>query len=202
MRHIKFCVSVHIARRRTVIFVCCAETRPLFFRRMVCGNYILHNGAYIGAFADGRRCKGCSLSSCTASTLTTRAPILRAPPSLVPRSSAPASAARCQRPNPHCPHNRTMPHSPAVSPAPTPFRTASAATAHAPPEPVRLLAEVLKLRTYSFCQSNSNSVVSLPNVSKKDMRDYFSVSSRGRLSFVFTKLTKQFKLYCQLTKRK
>ena len=55
MRHIKFCVSVHIALKRTVIFVCCAETRPLFFRRMVCGNYILHNGAYIGAFADGRR---------------------------------------------------------------------------------------------------------------------------------------------------
>lgn len=67
--------------------------------------------------------------------------------------------------------------------------------------PIRT-AEVLKLRVLVSLQSNSNSVVNLPNAGEKDVRDYFSVSSRGRLSFVFTKLTKQFKLYCQLTKRK
>ena len=81
---------------------------------------------------------------------TATAPTPRAP--AVP----PAPAAR-----------RAAPHSPAVSPAPTPFRTASAATAHAPPEPVRLLAEVLKLQDFSFYQSISNFVVSLPNLSKR-----------------------------------
>ena len=88
-----------------------------------------------------------------------------------------------------------LPHSSAVRPHPPPVRTRSLThrtartlTAHTSPaqslartvlrhrralpapDSARLPAEVLKLQGLSFCQSISNFVVSLPNVSKKDVK--------------------------------
>ncbi len=65
-----------------------------------------------------------------------------------------------------------------TSPAPAAFPAPAAPAASVPaarvPAPhkksARLPAEVLKLRTFSFLQSNSNFFVSLPNVKEKDVK--------------------------------
>ena len=75
--------------------------------------------------------------------------------------------------------DRTVPR-PVIPPAPTPrVRIRRAHIAHAPcrapilrapPKPARLADEVLKLQTFSFYQSISNFVVSLPNGGEKDVK--------------------------------
>ena len=72
------------------------------------------------------------------------------------------SARPCRAITTHCPGYRHAPFRAPAEPAPAP--TAPPAPA---PTPARVAAEVLKLQTFSFYQSNSNFVVSLPNVRER-----------------------------------
>ena len=77
-------------------------------------------------------------------------------------------------PRPHRPYPHPAAPAPACTHRPLPRRRSSTVspvpTAHTSSAPARLPAEVLKLQDFSFYQSISNSVVSLPNVSKKDVK--------------------------------
>ena len=70
---------------------------------------------------------------------------------------------------PHPPHAVQRPTRPSFIPRSQSCRPSSRPR-RAPPAPVSLPTEVLKLRTFSFLQSTSNSNVSLPNVSEKDVK--------------------------------
>ena len=83
--------------------------------------------------------------------LTRRSPRRKARPSALATHTSPAPAA-FPAPAAHC-------HPSAPAPVPAPRKKSA-----------RLPAEVLKLQDFSFYQSISNFIVSLPNVSKKDVK--------------------------------
>lgn len=105
-----------------------------------------------------------TVSACLAAT----APLVRRSPRPAPNRLRRTRVARARRPSSPAP------------PAPTPrVRIRRAHIAHAPcrapilrapPKPARLADEVLKLQTFSFYQSISNFVVSLPNGGEKDVK--------------------------------
>ena len=122
----------------------------------------------------------------------------------------------------HCPRTArtcSSPHPPHTSPAPSPpvctrirrplpRRSSHVPSAHrtsvphAPATTARLPAEVLKLQDFSFYQSISSFVVSLPNVSEKDVKGLLFRKQPRTGGFNLSKSGKRFKLYCQLTEPK
>ena len=75
-----------------------------------------------------------------------------------------------------CALRRTAPRPPSLAPPRTATRphlrppSLALAMHHPRTRPRRLLGEILKPRAFSFLQSISNFVVSLPNVSEKDVK--------------------------------
>ncbi len=84
---------------------------------------------------------------------------------------APCCLPSTLTPRPHRPYPHPAAPAPACTHRPLPRRRSSTVspvpTAHTSSAPARLPAEVLKLQDFSFYQSISNFVVSLPNLSKR-----------------------------------
>ena len=89
--------------------------------------------------------------------------------STAPRPPLRPDAPRARRATPHPPHAAQRPTRPSFIPRSQSCRPSSRPR-RAPPSLARLLAEVWKPQTFSFYQSISNLDVSLPNVSKKDVK--------------------------------
>ena len=87
---------------------------------------------------------------------------------------APCCLPSTLTPRPHRPYPHPAAPAPACTHRPLPRRRSSTVspvpTAHTSSAPARLPAEVLKLQDFSFYQSISNFVVSLPNVREKDAK--------------------------------
>ena len=122
--------------------------------------------------------QGCRRQPCflfgadsTAPAPTPRRPTLAPFPHALRPSSyrSPAAHPVARLVRPHSPH--TSP-APAVTSAPAAHRHPSAPAPVPAPrkKSARLLAEVLKLLVFGFLQSISNFMVSLPNVSEKDVK--------------------------------
>ena len=127
-----------------------------------------------------------TVSACLAAT----APLVRRSPRPAPNRLRRTRVARARPPRPHPPRT----HRPRALPRPHPSRAAPTvprpavhpphrACTHSPtrllsvrayrvpaPVPACLPTEVLKLQDFSFYQSISSFVVSLPNVSEKDVK--------------------------------
>ena len=102
-----------------------------------------------------------SLRTTRTLALTHRAAHTEHRPTHSPRTTRAHSTTRIRRPLPRRPLPRRSSHVPSAHRTSVP---------HAPATTARLPAEVLKLQDFSFYQSISSFVVSLPNVSEKDVK--------------------------------